>query len=156
MKIKAWNKPWDSSVEFLIYEDNKQGRSVALPCELVFKQVKEDDNVKPTFSVSQLFSHEFVKAMAELAEEMGVKTDKQIAEEQKTGGVLEATKYHLEDMRKLVLKEFIQMGVLPVSSIMPKIVDSCCINTGHEYEVMKDNSKYKVCKNGCGSIIPNK
>ena len=105
MKIKINKQPFSDSLSVLLYSDKDRKRYAVKPVNLIAKEIKEGTSIEPTFSIPSWEAHEFLKSMAELCEEMGIKTDKQLQEESKNKGVLEATKYHLEDMRKLVFKE---------------------------------------------------
>lgn len=108
MKIKVIKEPWNDSLSVLLYQEvNEKSygkRWVVKPIELKLEEVKEGDQVKSTFDIPFTETHEFLKSMAEMAESMGIKTDKQEVAEQKGGVILEATKYHLEDMRRLVFE----------------------------------------------------
>lgn len=104
MKIKVVNEPWNDRLSVLLYSDADRKRYVVKPVDLVAVELKEGEDVKPTFEISRHEAQEFLKSMAEMAESMGIKTDLQLNEEVKNKGVLESTKYHLEDMRKLVFK----------------------------------------------------
>lgn len=48
--------------------------------------------------ISDYIAHEFFLALAEALDKQGIKTDK----DAKIQGTLEATRYHLEDLRKLL------------------------------------------------------
>lgn len=106
MKIKAVKQPWQPGMEFLLYEDGENGsRYVVKPISLDLTAVKEVEMIETTFRIRETKAIEFIKSMAELAEEMGIKTDKQISEERKYQGKLEAVEDHLLDMRKIVSKK---------------------------------------------------
>lgn len=107
MKIKAYSQPWNDRTIFLLYTNNPVSgkKYVVQPIELILKEQQEGVVVEPTFFLDSEDQYEFIKSMAELAESMGIKTDRQEKEESKNTGVLEATKYHLEDFRKLVFKK---------------------------------------------------
>lgn len=51
--------------------------------------------------LSDYVAQEFLQGLAEALDKRGIKTDK----DAKIQGLLEATKYHLEDMRKIVFAE---------------------------------------------------
>lgn len=106
MKIKVWREIGDG-VSFYVYDDKQDHkRFLAKPINFVFEELQEGAfNLSPTFTVSHHQSKEFIKSMAELAEDMGIKTDKQLQIDVKNTGVLQATLNHLEDMRTLVFKK---------------------------------------------------
>lgn len=106
MKIKAYEDPQNFKTNFLLYTDKGNGEVYTVaPVDALLVRMQDGKEVKPTFSIQNSDAREFIKSMAELAEKMGIKTDSQIAEETRNKGVLDATKYHLEDMRKLVFLE---------------------------------------------------
>lgn len=110
MKIKVFTKTYlGGGADIYLYQETegkyKPGRYVAKPIDLTMTLLEEGQRVEPTFTMPEYELAEFLKSMAELAEEKGIKTDKQLQEETKTKGVLEATKFHLEDMRSLVFKK---------------------------------------------------
>lgn len=102
MKIKAQKNHIFNGMDFLLFEDSPSGkRYVVKPIEIKLEEVKDTDIIEPTFKINDWTAREFIKSMAELAEELGIKTDMQINEERKFEGKLEATEKHVEDMRKL-------------------------------------------------------
>jgi len=98
MKVKIYKNPYKDFIEFLIYYEQNGKRYIAQPVELIFKEWKENKEIKPTLKISGFFEGEFLRALAEALNEKGIKTDK----DAKIEGTLEATKYHLEDLRKLL------------------------------------------------------
>lgn len=75
-------------------------RSIAKPIKLEFEEIKEGESIEHTLKIHNNFSKPFLKAMAEALDKQGIKTEN----DHKLQGILEATKYHLEDMRKLTFK----------------------------------------------------
>ena len=59
-----------------------------------FEEIPQDFMMK----LSSFIANDFLQALAEALDQQGIKTDK----DAKIAGTLEATKYHLEDMRKLL------------------------------------------------------
>jgi len=106
MKIKVIKNPWKDTLSVLFYEEVNESsygkRWVVKPLKLELEEIKDGEIIDPTFEISRHESQDFLLSMAKIAEEMGVKTDKQLTEETRNKGVLDATKYHLEDMRNLV------------------------------------------------------
>ena len=96
------------TLSVLLYEEENGRfsgkRWVVKPMEVVLEEVKEGEEVEPTFEISRWQSENFLRSMAEMAEELGVKTNRQATEEVRNIGVLAATRDHLEDMRLLVFK----------------------------------------------------
>ncbi len=84
-----------------LYIIDRQGDhiSVAEPVQLVFKGVPEDAiGPGPTIRFPYRIGESFLTSMAETLSDMDVKTES----DAKLQGTLEATKYHLEDMRELM------------------------------------------------------
>jgi len=98
MKVKIYKNPYKDIIEFLIYDERNGKRYIAQPVKLIFKEWKEGEEIKPTLEIGGFFEGEFLEALAEALDEKGIKTDK----DAKIEGILEATKYHLEDLRKLL------------------------------------------------------
>lgn len=98
MRIELEEVNFSHSVRVLLYEKRGDEIYLAKPINLVFEKQQQGSIWEPTFTVYHAAS--FLKSMSEALHQMGIKPDHQ----SKTEGLLEATKYHLEDMRKLALK----------------------------------------------------
>ncbi len=73
--------------------------SVAKPVDFTFVTHKDSDiNTPPTIKLNSFFAQEFLHAWAEALKEEKISVEDTFNLE----GQLQATKYHLEDMRKLV------------------------------------------------------
>ena len=81
------------------YRDH-QDFKVAKPVKLVYEKIDKggDMDVKPTLSIPFHLQSRFLKALLNAIEKQGIKPEST----SKIEGLLEATKYHLEDMRKIV------------------------------------------------------
>ena len=87
---------------FLRYDETKRyiARINGEGC-IDWEELKDDcytERVKPTFFIGGYFSHEFMQIFAEALDEKKIKTDR----DAKIQGTLEAQRYHLEDLRKLL------------------------------------------------------
>ncbi len=83
----------------IIDEDRMDGKIFAAkPMNIEFEEVISDAYIKPTLILKNKVGREFMSAMADMLDKNGIKTEKT----SKLEGTLEATKYHLEDMRKLL------------------------------------------------------
>src|SRR4051794_7629190 len=71
---------------------------VAQPVQLIFQEFGEAEMPEPTLTLNRYFADDFLRAMAEALNKRGVKVEN----EHKVHGQLEATKYHLEDLRALL------------------------------------------------------
>jgi len=103
IKVRFGYQGYDDSLWILIGDVDNTGHLVAVaqPMKLEFKEVKKEDKIEePTLRLSCSIKDEFLKAMAEALDKEGIKTENDF----KIQGLLEATKYHLEDMRKIVFK----------------------------------------------------
>jgi len=90
-----------NGIEIYIFEDSHGRRYVAKPVVLEFEEIKPSERVHPTLCIDPFRATEFLKSLAEALDKQGVKTEN----DYKIQGILEATKYHLEDMRRLVFKK---------------------------------------------------
>lgn len=106
-KIEAVLHHTTSEINIFIFQEHYFGNivSVAKPVVLEFDKINTDPmqplSIKPTFIISRHdmmnnFGEELVKALSKI----GVRSPL----DSKSEGILEATKFHLEDMRKLVFK----------------------------------------------------
>jgi hypothetical protein len=101
VKLKFYfNTPvWADQVSiYLIGEDASGKRFIAKPMELSFGPIDEGLQSDPTLKISGFISREFLPALANALAESGYR------HESTDAGELKATKAHLDDMRKLVLK----------------------------------------------------
>lgn len=65
---------------------------------------KDGEIIKPTFSISGMLAKPFLQAMADELHKIGIKPkDKPVLQNELT-----ATKYHLEDMRRLVFERILR------------------------------------------------
>lgn len=71
------------------------------PVDMTFEEVEEGAYREPTFRFDRHFADEFLESLAGELINMGYRPDELKAKE----GELTATKYHLEDMRKIALEE---------------------------------------------------
>ena len=90
-----------NGVEIYIFKDRDGKRYVAKPVILEFEEIKLGERVYPTLCINPFEATEFLKSLAEALDKQEVKTEN----DYKIQGILEATKYHLEDMRRLVFKK---------------------------------------------------
>lgn len=105
LKVKIEENIMNFNTKFFLYYESDKEIYVVQPLGEMSIKKYEGENVDPTFTMNTNDTHSFLKEMAELAEKRGILTDSQLNKESKTVGVIESTKYHLEDMRKLVFKE---------------------------------------------------
>lgn len=99
MKVSVYRVPWNGEIGIMFWEERNGKVYAAKPCDLVFEEVAEGTfNSRPTLSISHFYAPAFLKALAEELDHQGVKTDN----DSKIQGTLEASRYHLEDLRKLL------------------------------------------------------
>lgn len=85
--------------EVVLYQTRHGKYYAAKPMgEFIFEEVKEGGLIEPTFLIPFTMQRELVKSLKEATERLGIKTDSEFTLE----GELKATKYHLEDMRKIL------------------------------------------------------
>lgn len=82
---------------FFIDERSDGRRFIGKPTEIFFDEMIDGERSKPTLVFDRLRGNEFLQSLANALAEVGYKVD--ISSEI---GELKATKYHLEDLRKLV------------------------------------------------------
>jgi hypothetical protein len=97
MKIKITNSPRSLAGNVFIYFERGNGKiSVLQPDMKTLVDIGEHEPIDPTFEVPNM--QDFINAMGEAVMEYGYKGNK----EAKNDGNLQATKYHLEDLRRLL------------------------------------------------------
>lgn len=83
---------------YIIKRDNEK-KYVAEPITLKFKELKDNDIYpEPSLVIPDSFAEELMTDLAEQLDKNNIKTDK----DAKIQGTLEAQKYHLEDLRRLL------------------------------------------------------
>ena len=102
-EIKIYNEPWKDIVSFVVMYREGMDTYCAQTSKLEFKKIDADNRkLVPLFELPKELADQFFKALAEALDEKDIKTDNDF----KIKGLLDATKYHLEDLRKLLkLKE---------------------------------------------------
>lgn len=106
LKVKIDNMVGDFDTRIILYYQEGEKIFIIKPLgKLTVEEYKPGVDFEPTLSLDNNTANDFFRAMAEVAEERGILTEKQEKADVKTAGILESTKYHLEDMRKLVFKE---------------------------------------------------
>ena len=104
MKIYITQNIWADRYDIHIFEEGYDNRRyVAKPMQLEFEEYKEGTEVPPSLSISRIFgrSTNFLQSLSDALAKCGY--EPKTVEENR--GELKATKYHLEDMRTLVLKK---------------------------------------------------
>jgi hypothetical protein len=98
MKAEIYRNPLKRTVDILFYYDQNGKRYIAKPVKLIFEELKEGVEIEPTLRIDRFMERDFLIALAEALQQEGIDTHR----EAKIEGLLEATKYHLEDLRKLL------------------------------------------------------
>lgn len=106
LRVRITNSDFDFSFNIWIYrevigDENNQNLRVAYPNEngnLEWRAIERNAEVAPTLRVSP----EILKLLANALNKMNIKPE----EESKTMGLYEASQKHLEDMRRIVFKEY--------------------------------------------------
>jgi len=99
IKVFIGSTDFSGNLKIAIIDEHPDGRVFAVqPVELVLKEIPDNLEIPVAFNFGRIMSQQFLVAMAEALDKHGVKTDK----DAKIQGTLEATKYHLEDLRKLL------------------------------------------------------
>ena len=99
MKVKIGRDTFSDSLFILFYYNQNGKRYIAEPIKLKFKEADEYPcGTKPTIALNYYDAQELLKEMAEELDKQGVKTENDF----KIQGLLEATKFHLSDLRHLL------------------------------------------------------
>ncbi len=101
MKVKIFKDNYSDSIQMLFYKEIGGKRLVAKPVKLEFEELKEGLTTGPTLTIPWDITESFLRNLAEALDNEGIKTDK----DARIAGTLEATKYHLGDLRKLLKLE---------------------------------------------------
>lgn len=98
LEINIYRVPATRWLGVWITRETEDGIWLAEPVELTFKESSTGSEVPPTLKFCYPDSEKFLKAMAEAIDEYGLKTDS----DAKIAGIMEAQKYHLEDLRSML------------------------------------------------------
>lgn len=88
----------EDSLSIYFINERDGGRYLVKPVQLVFKKIEEGELIEPSIKLGSSLAQPFLQSIAEALDKNGVKTDN----DAKIAGTLEATRYHLEDLRKLL------------------------------------------------------
>jgi hypothetical protein len=106
-KVKIERPVWGDVLDLYLFRHVAEGEVELMSQDSSGQQIivriktyETIDKIKPTLRIGGRESNEILKAFAEAAQNQGVATD----QDAKIAGLLEATKAHLEDMRRLVFK----------------------------------------------------
>lgn len=103
VKVYVNYKDYRRVADCHIVIENKDGSmGIVAPIQLVFEhkteeQLRTETDIPPTFSGDPAIMNAIIKGFAKLAEERGIPTETEGA----CRAELKATKYHLEDVRKV-------------------------------------------------------
>lgn len=97
MQVKFENDYLHSSVKVYLFEDGNRARTFYSKGGEEAHTVESGSQLKDEDIMFARIPNDALQAFAEALAERGIKTDN----DHKIAGTLEATKYHLEDMRKI-------------------------------------------------------
>jgi len=100
IKVYISQPGYSGRISIAVVDERNGKRYLAKPVELEFEEMEEEKDYLPTFQLPRMMGEMFLQAFAEALDEVNVKTEK----DAKIAGVLEATRLHLEDMRRLVFR----------------------------------------------------
>ena len=95
---RVWGMGGTIRILFVDHRGAGHRRHVAKPVELEWVEQEPGTIAEPTLVLDGFWAEEFLRAFAEALDEKGIRTDKDARIE----GNLEATRYHLEDLRTLL------------------------------------------------------
>ena len=98
--VKVYYNPLADVFEMLIIEDMGDGRrAVVLPMKMELRVLERGGRIEePSLQLDGNIYKPLMKAMAEALDKEGIKTDN----DAKLQGTIDATRYHLEDLRTLL------------------------------------------------------
>lgn len=103
MKVSIQSNPQFLQTDITFYKEENGKFAVMTEVSKgipVMTEIPEGSYIDhPTLRLPEHLAHELFVALAEALDKKGIKTEN----DYKIAGTLEATKYHLEDMRKLAL-----------------------------------------------------
>ena len=99
MKVKIKRDGFGDLISIYLYEERGGNGEIfiAEPVELVFKKRVSGVSAKPTLGIED-YDGNFLTNLAEELDKRDIKTDK----DAKIQGILEATRFHLRDLRELL------------------------------------------------------
>ena len=102
VRIALEKSLYTDTVDLYLYTENTNGTiSVAMPTEFVFTPIDETTLAQPTMRFRRGRGDEFLKSLSGALIRMGYQAD----ELEVNAKQVDAIKYHLEDMRKLVFRD---------------------------------------------------
>jgi len=96
-RVRIFRDPYTDATNIAIIIDGHDGPFIAKPVKLEFHKFPEGGVIEPTIRVSASLLPALKDGILKFE---GVRGD----EEAKLAGLLQATRYHLEDMRRIALK----------------------------------------------------
>ena len=102
-EIRIWHSYDTDQTHIIIFDRTDRENRVINLYTGVIKVLSEYEKIPDEFilKIPNIMAAQFFQAFAEALDQQGIKTENDF----KIQGLLEATKYHLEDMRKLVFKK---------------------------------------------------
>ncbi len=98
MKVKIYHEEPFNELRIILYEENNGKKYIVKPMKMVVEEYREGQYTEPSLRISGATATEFMQEMANEIKTQGIRTDIDKINE----GSLVATKYHLEDLRKLL------------------------------------------------------
>ena len=100
-RVRIRTCPWTLGYE--VYISCQEGKKVfvAEPVEFNFKEIELGGHCEPSLVIEHPFAKQFMKAFLDALEGQGIESDSV----SRLKGTMEASKYHLEDMRRLVFRK---------------------------------------------------
>ncbi len=97
IKVYIDNRPYQSGIGIWIFDEREGRRYKIQQVQFEFKECVPYADEVPSIAIPYRMEAQFLQAFAEALSKQGIKTES----DHKIQGILEATKYHLEDMRKI-------------------------------------------------------
>ena len=103
-RVSIWQDFATAEIKMVFLRYHRGGKEVLNLYNKKTEVVAEGDSIPADYIITlpRFFADEILKALAQALDEQNIKTDA----DAKIQGLLDATRYHLEDMRKIALFNF--------------------------------------------------
>lgn len=95
IKVRVGSNDFGNIIIIGIFDEGDGRSRIAKPMNISFIEYDEMSPSEPTLKLPHDLAVQLFHALAEALDKQGIKTDN----DHKIAGILEATRYHLEDMR---------------------------------------------------------
>ena len=101
LEVRTHEDPWSGDLKIAILEHEGRNTRIAKPVLLEMEPLPEAQRIKPTIVIPRHYAAAFMRSLTEAVDKSGMRPPAM----ELMRGQLEATKYHLEDLRRLLKLE---------------------------------------------------